>query len=72
MGTSNMRPLEKIAVTLAVRLGAVHPEVRHLDPMTSTAVYLTRLEIKEYIESIIGPDDMSEAAQKLRAALRKM
>lgn len=42
------------------------------EPLIKSAAYMTGLDIKDMLREIIGPDDMSEAAQKLRAALRKM
>lgn len=71
MNNNRLRPLEKIARTMAVRLGVIEPDATRLDPLTSSAIYLARLDMKEYIETIIG-DDLSPAAQKIRAALRKM
>ena len=63
--------MEDIFITMAERIG-VKRETAKRDPLVSTAVYLARLDMKEYVLEIIGPDDMSEAAQKLRAQLRRM
>lgn len=67
---SKTKSMEDIFVQLVERLGAKEIGTK-LDPVTSTAVYLARLEMKEYIQEIVG-DDMSPAAQKIRSALRRM
>ena len=66
-----MKPLEKIAVKAFVRVGALSPDTEQLPARASSAVYMLRLDLTEYVNDIIG-DDISPAAQKIRAQLRKM
>ncbi len=41
------------------------------DPLMSTAIYLMKLDFKEYIEGLIG-DDASPTAVRMKAELRKV
>jgi hypothetical protein len=51
---------------------AEHIEVPANNPRVKSASFLAAVEIRNKMRDIIGPDDMSPAAQKLRAELRKM
>ncbi len=41
------------------------------DPLMFTAIYLMKLDFKEYIEGLIG-DDTSPTAVRMKAELRKV
>lgn len=65
------RNIEQILLDMLERIGHIADGAKP-DPATRSAVYMTRLSVVEHFENAIGPDDLSPAAQKIRAQLRKM
>lgn len=63
--------MEKVFYQMAERLGVVG-ENDTPTPALRSAVFLARIDMAEYISDVIGKDDISPAAQRIRAALRKM
>ena len=71
MAKIRTRPMEKIFLNMCIKLGVVSDD-EHPAPTIRSAIFMARMEMREYIEEAIGKDDYSPAAQRLRAQLRKM
>lgn len=63
------KSMEDVFLKLAERLGAKKDGAK-LDPLTNSAIYLARLDAKEYVLELIE-GDMSPPAQKIRAIVSR-